>query len=599
MSSRSGHGRGSGALALVIASLWGALGCGPAGVEGPPSQAPAPQVGVQTFPPLAASALPRTLPDDVDLEITLSPESPPETLVRVKLAARKLDIPLGTWESPRVLDIVGNIEASDDMGPLDAVLDKAAPGTRLAFGRAPLGTLRLSYAIKAQLPAFPNPPLVAIDPDRFEAAGEALLLLPAALEERSVRATVRIESDEIGTPEMTSAASSFGLGAKVQVTARGVDLRSGFFLAGLLGRATFQAPEGNDDAAWLGYTAFDPRPVVADMAGLRTSLRQMFGAADAERVSFLFLSDTRPEGEFVVARRPRSIVARIGVQERWNAPLRIAVATAVVHGWIGSRLWIGPNDPAREMEAYWFSEGVARSLARDLLFRYGLISPADAAQEVEGLASVIATSPRSNESNEELRKKPSGALPLLVARGALYALRIDAQLRAKTSNKRSLQTLLRELFTRAAAEKNALPTSAWTDALVKDLGDGERAAFHDAIELGKSFELPDSALGPCFKRVTRTYATFDLGFDEEATLKSTPRKITELAPGGPADKAGLRPGDDLVLLLIDRRSADSDVQVTVMRDDATKIIKYKPRGKSAKGPGFERRKEIADDACTP
>src|SRR5436309_3488947 len=90
--------------------------------------------------------------------------------------------------------------------------------------------------------------------------------------EPSPDALVRVEADEIGTPELTFAASSFGLGPKVQATARGADLRDAFFLAGLLGRAKFHAPEGNDEAAWLGYTAFDPRPVVADMAGLRTAL---------------------------------------------------------------------------------------------------------------------------------------------------------------------------------------------------------------------------------------------------------------------------------------------------------------------------------------
>jgi predicted metalloprotease with PDZ domain len=584
-----------GSFLLGAALLAAACGPSPKGPEtAPPGSG---KLSLPGLPPLSASSAPR-LPDSVDFEVTLSPEPSPTSLVHVTLSARPDDAPLTVWQSPKPVDLTAPPEAVDDIGPIPLVVDAAGGGTRVLLSKAPTGVVRVTYTVRAQLPAYPDPPLVAVDPDRFEGAGEALILVPAPFEERSVRAVLRMETEELGTSELRSEASSFGLGSKVETTARGADLREGFFLAGLIGRATFRAPEGNDDAAWLGYTAFDPRPVVADMAGFRTALRQLFGAPDTEKLMFLFLSDTRFEGAFVVSRRPRSIITRIGVQERWSAPLRIAVATSVVHGWIGARLWVGPNDREHEAEAYWFTEGVARQLARDLLFRFGLISPSEAAQEVEGLASVLATSPLASASNAELGRKPKAAVPLLVARGALYALRTDALLRERTQKKRSLDHVLRELYEKAAAARSALPASAWTDAIVKDLGDPERAFFRDTIELGKPFDVPEGALGPCFRRVTRAYTGFDAGFDEEATNRGKPRKLVGVVPGGPADKAGLREGDEVVSIQILKRGAEEPMEVTIARDGGTKKFKYKPEGKHGRGVGFERKKEVSDDACS-
>ncbi len=539
------------------------------------------------------------LPPEVDLQITLSPEPSSAPVVRVTVAARPDGAPLTEWRGAGLLDLRGKPEATDDQGPVAVTASESNGVTLLTLARPTSGTTWLSYTVGAELPGYPGVPEIAVDPDRFEAAGEALLVVPAAFEDRPVRAVIRTETDEIGTRDLVSAATSFGHGHRVETTARGADLRGGFYLAGLLGLGTFRAPEGNDDAAWLGYTAFDPRPVFADMAGLRTALKLLFRSPDADKVTFLFVSDTRPEGTHVVTRRPRSVLARIGVQERWSAPLRIAVGAAVVHGWIGSRLWVGPSEPESEAEAYWFTEGVTRDLARELLFRYGLISPADAAEEVEGLAGVIATSPLTRATNEELARRPKVPIPLLVARGALYALRVDALMRAKKKSARTLDNVLSELYALAAASGKPLPTSAWVDAVVKELGEGERAAFQDAIELGKPFDLPDTALGPCFRRVTRTYVAFDLGFDEEKTRLGATRKIAGLVKGGPAEKAGVRVGDELVSLNAGRRSASEPVRLTISRAGEEKTFTYKPEGKKVKGIGFDRRKEVGDDACVP
>lgn len=595
--------------ALVCLFTAGVAACGPPAVRpttgGAPGTSPAPPTSSSSDSSLSSPApgdpFRRVLPPDVDFELTVAPDpsAAGAGAVTVTLAARAFAAPLTVWQSAKPIALASAPEVSDEIGSLPATVDASGGATRLTLSRAPSGTTWVRYTVRADLPAYPDPPAISLDPDRFEAAGEALLLLPVPLEDQRLRAVARVETAAIGTSELTAAASTLGLGSRVEATVRGADLRETFFVAGLLGRATFLAPEGNDDAAWLGYTAFDPRPVVADMAGFRTALRQLFGAPDADKLTFLFLADSRPASAFLVGRRPRSVVVRVGLEERWSAPLRIAVAASVIHGWIGSRLWVGPSEPSREAEAYWFTEGVTRHLARDLLLRYGLISPAESAAEVEGLAAVLATSPLASSSNATLAKLPRGALPLLIARGALYALRTDAVLRAKTAKKRTLENVLRDLYVKAAAEKGPLPATAWTDVLAKDLDSTEIRLFHDAIELGQPFDLPDSSLGPCFRRTTRSYVAFDLGFDEDATLRSTPRRITGLVKGGPAERAGLKEGAELFTLRIDHRSPDSPVILTLPAGDSSRTLTYKPEGPRAKGPGFDRKKDLPDDACTP
>ena len=95
----------------------------------------------------------------------------------------------------------------------------------------------------------------------------------------------------------------------------------------------------------------------------------------------------------------------------------------------------------------------------------------------------------------------------------------------------------------------------------------------------------------------RTYVGYDPGFDEALTQKSG--KIVGLVPGGAADKAGLREGEEVDLLRIAKHSPDSKMEVTVRRADKPVTVTFLPEGKRGKGPGFERKKDVPDDACTP
>ncbi len=124
-------------------------------------------------------------------------------------------------------------------------------------------------------------------------------------------------------------------------------------------------------------------------------------------------------------------------------------------------------------------------------------------------------------------------MPLLVARGALYAARVEAKLRKKSEGKTGLPELLRALSSQAKASGGGRSPAQWVEALTAAIDAGEKEEFAKVIEQGALPDLPEGLLGPCFQGAPRTYAAFDLGFDEAATRAAPSRAIVGLRKGRP------------------------------------------------------------------
>ncbi|MFO0612115.1 MAG: hypothetical protein U0414_05995 [Polyangiaceae bacterium] len=582
-----------------------AAGCGAA--TSPPCKSDARAAGSAAVPTASGSAA--ASPDDAppELLLTIHPSPAPAPRVRIRATLRgSSGVDASRWSmaasAHAALD--GAVTFEDERGAIEAAWKDEGARSRATLGRAPSGDLSVAWTVAGVTPAYPTPEAAMVDPDRFDAPGEALLLLPDAMEDKSVPASIEIETPEIGSKEFVRAASSFGFGKVRTTVASGRALRSANFVAALMGKAIFEAPEGRDEAVWMGYTAFDPRPASADMAGFRTAVKEMFKPSDGTLATVLFLADPRPTGSFVVARRTHGVVLRIGPGETWSGPVRIAAAAALLHEWIGDRLWIGPTDEGHAGEAYWFSEGVVRGLARDLLFRFGLLTPGESASEVEALASLTATSPllhgegaKTDNASLGARVAEAGVTPILVARGALYAARIDALIRSKSGGKRALIHVVTELYAKAAKAQAALPTSAWVEAIRAELGDAEADAFDAMIGQGKTIDVPDGALGPCFQRAPRSFVAFSLGFDKEATKRAEGRRITGLDPKGPAASAGVKEGDELVSVDVTDGRADTPVKLVVRRADKEVTFQFLPEGGKGKGFGWNRKRDVPEEKC--
>jgi len=547
-------------------------------------------LGACASPPKKTSTLPPLAPDpgiyDEMLELPLTEPRmiaplPQTRRVAVRLAfddqglhvrvtANGREEELGRWQMSE--DTMANVSVEDGEGVVksfvrnEGMLDVSAPRT----------TVAVVYDVKPSA-VDDDTRRTIIEAGRFRALGERILALPIAFDPQRVEATVVIDADAKDIP---MSASSLGVGgSRIRHVARitGAELRRSAFFAGGGGHAKFDAPEGHDEAAWLGWTAFDPRAVSAEIAGFRGLLHDYFKATEQEPATMLFVADERARGRFRIMRRTGGILVNVGGKDPYDAPLRLAVGHELAHAWIGDRLWVGPND------AYWFQEGFARWVSREQLARAGLLSSDEHAAEVNRLLGVVTTA-----------KNGKRMLSVDVARGALFATVLDARIRERSKGTRSLDDLLRALLHSSDAMRVKLAVEDFLIEAVKEGGDAVRADFDDVVVNGKRTSLPNDAMGGCFEPRDANYEVLEPGFDVVASRAE--KKMRGVDPKGPAAKAGLRDGET-VSSVDDPVDGAEPMKVDVEREGKTVTIAFKPSGGTKRGQAFKKKLGLSDDAC--
>ena len=453
-----------------------------------------------------------------------------------------------------------------------------------------------------------DPAAAIVEEARFRGAGESLFALPKSFESGAFAFALDIDGRAIDAPVV---ASSLGAGAGSvhselrRATADAV--RRVAILGGGGGHVAFDAPEGHDVAAWIGYAAFDPRPMAAEVAVFRGMLRDHFRSGVADRATLLLAIDERAPRRFRVQRRTGGLFVAASGADPFDAPLRLAVAHELVHSWIGDRLWIGDPRPGHEAESIWFHEGYARWTAREQLYRSGLLSPEEYSAEVNRLLSIVTTSRHARRPLSELvldaRAGVPGIVPLLVARGALHATLVDARIRAGSSTSTtpssgtpaSLNDVLRELLREIEVKPHAISDERWHAALAAQIGPArERADHEEVIVAGTRVSLPPDALGACFEAHEASYDIFDPGFDVTASLDE--KHVRGIRASGPAAKAGLREGEPLAHV-VEPATPTSKMKVEIERDGKSVVVEYRASAGARRGQAFRRRAGLSDDAC--
>ncbi len=531
------------------------------------------------------------------LKLLVRPIPSPTALVHIELDLSGAPSPLGAWHIARgTADRITHAAARDSSGEVAVVASAAGTGIDLTLARATSGPVHLAYDVLAAGDAPDDPLGVLVLDDRFRGAGESLIALPNSVEDTPMPFALHIEADALHAVS----ASSLGVGAVKRTSLPPRALRYASFIAGSLGAMVIDDPAaGHDEGAWLGYTTFDARPVVAEIAQTRTAIRESLKSRDEAPWMYLFVSQTRPIGSFSTTPRSASVLVQVGPAEPWTAPLRLSVAQQIARRWIGGVTRVA-TDAGHEPDGWWFSEGVTRYFVTRVLSHAGLLAPDDVREVIAGELSVLATSPHRAKTNAELAAIAATddvARATLMARGALYALHESAAIRARTKGDHGIESVLASLIERAEEEKQRTFTAAqWIDALAKDDPDAARA-FDALVVKGQPAVLQPGAIGPCFRAGTGEYVAYDPGFDVERTRESKEARVTGVRADGPAARAGLREGD--VLASMNARDGDANVpvKIVVTRGASQVTITYAPKGTHGRGQTWTRVRGIADDKC--
>lgn len=492
-----------------------------------------------------------------------------------------------------------DVHARDAKGQLGVRVSASPAGTRLDLGRASEGSLVLEFRHEASAdPSAPTRATVVAD-DRFRAFGESLVPLPVGAEDTAQEVTVTVDLEALRAPLV---ASGLGIGSPQSKKLTPRALSHVAFVAGSLGKALFDEGAGErDEITWLGYTSFDPRPAAAEIAQIRTALRESFKGGGEPSFAVEFVSSSRPEGRFAVVPRYRGALVHLGPSEPWSAKLRLELTRRMLRPWFGGELTIA-QEKGHEVRAAWFVEGVARVVGARVLAKLGLLSPSDAQAFVNDLVTRAAFSPFRGQSRTQVAEKATKdpeALEALELSGALHALHLSKGSASSNANAnaRGLDGLVRALLERARASNDApLAESEWTDALGTMLGNREEALrrFRADIDERKDIDLAEGTLGRCFRLERARVNLPELGFDLAATLDDRARALGQVKPGSALALAGGRPTDVLVDVHTDKAGRAT---LSVLRDGKKMDLVYDARGRVETVRHFVRVPGIRDADC--
>ncbi len=328
-----------------------------------------------------------------------------------------------------------------------------------------------------------------------------------------------------------------------------------------VGEGHFRAVEGDDDAYWDGAPAFDPRAVFAELAGVRTALRERWKLASSHaKYTFLFATPgERPVGRFHLDRVPGAMLLEVSAAEPWGTALRISLAAGLVQELLDG---VRPASPPGEE---WLAYGLPRAYARELLRRFGTLTARDVADDVNQTTTTLA----------------NAAAYLPAEQRALAGDRWGFELARALEGKGGLLALVDQLFLDARAGKATFARS-------------ELFARIEA-KLGVPYAPPSTPAAPPF-RAART-SCFDVVPEKRVVVVfpfawESSRAAHRIA--GASDGAPVKDGERIVELTV----AGAAMKLTVLRDGAPVALAIAGNTQPALTvPKLVARADVSEAAC--
>jgi hypothetical protein len=486
------------------------------------------------------------------------------------------------------------LELSDDAGVVPFAMSPSGEALLVKPGRPVRGGLRARYRIESAVADFDDAVATTLGADRVRLSGETAFLLPSAFDGQPLVAD--LEFDLSSLPAKSRVASTLGPELS-PLRCTGAALRHASFLGGRLNTARFVTDEATDEWVWLEVLGFDARPVSGETAALRSELARYFESRAPSPYVVLAEASVRPDSSFTAASRSGGLLLELPVGTSWAGAARISVARELFRPWFGGEVRLGGaegGEPSpREL---WFNEGVARALARELVFRFAMLTPEEYADEINGFIGSVVLSPLAGLPAAEVAQRAATdvvARRHLAARGVLYA----TSLGRRRGGGRPLDALLRELFALARAERRALTLEDWLALASKHAGASAEGDYRRQVEAGQLPAFAPNGLGPCFRLGTRRYVDFSLGFDLEQS-RNRSEGVLGLDPRGPATRAGLRATDIVLWARYQEGDPAAPASLDIERSGKKLTLQYAPIGRRVDGPAWLRQNAMPDFACS-
>jgi len=380
-----------------------------------------------------------------------------------------------------------------------------------------------------------------------------------------------------GFPKTWTVANSFASTRRKQkFQAKLPELLSAIFVAGDFRIATTKA-KGNDiTVAIRGKWQFADTDLAEMIRKVLETERDFF--ADHSQKYYLVTLVQTDEGPNAISLGGTGLTNSFALFATPNATIsrfRGLLGHEYVHNWIPGRLG---RMPEPEQELYWFSEGFTEFYTYKLLYRGGLITPAEYAEAYNDRIREYYRLPVRNASNDRIvadfwTDRNVQRLPYL--RGFLFATNLDAEIARSSGGSASLDDAVRELLAASKTSSQPLSFESLTAAFSKHVGRDLASDINRQLKEGELVIPVADALGSSFSQRTTEMPIFELGFNFDKFAKD--RVVADLDPNSSAYAAGLRNGQKrnggVSLAFGD---ASKEVELKVKDDEGEKTIKFLP-----------------------
>jgi len=162
-------------------------------------------------------------------------------------------------------------------------------------------------------------------------------------------------------------------------------------------------------------------------------------------------------------------------------------------------------------------------------------------------------------------------------RGRVIALWLDGAIRRESRGEHSLDDVM---FDMVRTGDQPITLARILDTAARYLSADGRGVLQRAVVDHGGLPAPDQApsIGGCVRPYLQDLPTFELGLDL-ASSRAT-RQITSVVEGGPAFEAGLRDGQSLASVSVNKGDPDRLAKFTIHTGAGDRQITYYPRGKA-------------------